>query len=458
MPADPAAVSKPATGRRRRPLNRRVYALSLGCPKNLVDTERFLAGRLKAGYRLAESPEKADLLFLNTCAFLTEAVRESESFLEQLASLKRPGRQRLYLAGCLVARQKEELLRRHPAVDRLIYPTELAGLAGRCLCTPGHYAYLKIAEGCDNRCAYCLIPSLRGSLASYPARRLEAEARALAALGVRELNLVAQDTTAYGRDRGKKDGLARLLERLVKIEELRWIRLLYTYPTGYSERLIECLARHAIRPDGTTDPERKICAYLDIPLQHAAPRILAAMGRRGGVEEYRRLIERLRREIPGLNLRTSMIVGFPGERESDFLQLLDFIRAIEFEKLGAFAYSAEPGTRAASFPGQVSASVKEERRAEIFRVQREISRRQLSKWLGRETEVLVDGPDPEAPGRSRGRSQYEAPEVDGEVKLAGRWPAGEFLRVKITAIRDYDLVGQPLARGIRGRSGKRAGR
>ena len=315
---------------------KKVYALSLGCPKNLVDTERFLADLVKKNYEVVAEPQNADILFLNTCAFLSEAVTEAKQFLKELYTLKRQfPEKKLYVAGCLVSRAGKSLLTEFPDIDRLIPPEEITLLPHRFLCTPPHYAYLKVSEGCNNRCGYCLIPALRGPLRSYPLERLIAEATALAAGGVKELNIVSQDTTGYGLDLYGKPSLDILLKEICKIDGLRWVRLLYTYPAGYSDNLIKTLSELTFSPSSPPN-DKKLCPYLDIPLQHASDKILKAMGRRGTQKEYRRLIRTLRSAIPEITLRTTFIVGFPGENEEDFQVLAGFVREIEFEKLGLF--------------------------------------------------------------------------------------------------------------------------
>ncbi|MBU2496103.1 MAG: 30S ribosomal protein S12 methylthiotransferase RimO [Candidatus Omnitrophica bacterium] len=408
----------------------KVYALSLGCPKNLIDTERFLADLVGKRWEVIAEPDGADVLFLNTCAFLSEAVVESKKFLRDLISVKkRFPEKKIYLAGCLVSRIGKSLLSEFPEIDRLITPQEIASFPNRFLCTPGHYAYLKVSDGCDNRCRYCLIPSLRGPLKSYPMERLIAEAHTLTAGGVRELNICAQDTTGYGIDLYGKPVLDKLLREICRIKDLRWVRLLYTYPTGYNRQLIEALQNE------------KVCPYLDIPLQHASDRILSAMGRRGSQKEYRKLIAKLRRAIPDLTLRTTFIVGYPGETEDDFRILLDFIEEIEFEKLGLFAYSAETGTPAADLP-QVPQPLKEERLEELGKVQAKISQRKLTSFIGREVEAVVEDVNPEDKKKSVGRTIFDAPEVDGSIILDRLVPTGTFVRVNVTGADSYDLYGQ----------------
>ncbi|MFA5393172.1 MAG: radical SAM protein [Candidatus Ratteibacteria bacterium] len=476
----------------------KVYALSLGCPKNLVDTERFLADLVGKRWEVVAEPDEADVLFLNTCAFLSEAVVESKKFLRDLIFVKkRFPEKKIYLAGCMVSRIGKSLLSEFPEIDRLITPQEIVLLPNRFLCTPSHYAYLKISDGCDNHCRYCLIPGLRGPLKSYPMERLIAEARTLIAGGVREINICAQDTTSYGIDLYGKPVLDKLLREVCKIEDLRWVRLLYTYPTGYNEELIETLAELASpspRPlprgeRGNSSllfplPERKkmnslssfplspeergntlllsplptgermkvrgslpggvrgkLCPYLDIPLQHASDQILSAMNRHGSQKEYRKLIAKLRRAIPDLILRTTFMVGYPGETENDFQILLDFVEEMEFEKLGLFAYSAETGTPAADLP-QVPQPLKEERLERLGKVQAKISRRKLKNFIGCEVEAVVEDVNPDDKKKSIGRTQFDAPEVDGSIILDRLFPVGTFVRVKVIGVDSYDLHGE----------------
>ena len=424
-------------------INMKVYALSLGCPKNLVDTERFLAGLVSKRWEVVAEPDDADVLFLNTCAFLSEAVIESKKFLRDLISVKkRFPEKKIYLAGCLVSRAGKSLLSEFPEVDRLLMPQEMASLPNRFLCTPGHYAYLKVSDGCDNHCRYCLIPSLRGPFKSYPMERLVAEAHTLVAGGVRELNICAQDTTAYGVDLYGKPVLDKLLREICRIKGLRWVRLLYTYPTGYSEELIATLAELTsplageVRRGGG-----KLCPYFDIPLQHASDRILSAMNRRGSQREYRKLIARLRRAIPDLTLRTTFIVGYPDETEEDFRILRDFVREMEFEKMGLFTYSAETGTPAAGLP-QIPQTLKEERLEKLWKVQNDISRHKMAGLIGRKVEAVAEDVNPEDKEKSIGRTIFDAPEVDGSIFLDCLLPVGTFVKVKITGADDYDLYGK----------------
>jgi len=420
----------------------KVYALSLGCPKNLVDTERFLADLVGKKWEVVAEPDGADVLFLNTCAFLSEAVVESKKFLRDLISVKkRFPEKKIYLAGCMVGRIGKSLLSEFPEIDRLITPQEIAPLPNRFLCTPGHYAYLKVSDGCDNHCRYCLIPRLRGPLKSSPMERLIAEAHTLIAGGVREINVCAQDTTGYGIDLYGKPVLDKLLREICQIKDLRWVRLLYTYPTGYNEKLIETIEELTSPLAGEARWGGRLCPYLDIPLQHASDRILSAMNRRGSQQEYRKLIARLRRAIPNLTLRTTFIVGYPGETEEDFRILLDFIEEVEFEKMGLFAYSAEAGTPAADLP-QVPQPLKEERLERLGEVQAKISRRKLKSFVGVEVEVVAEDVNPEDKKKSIGRTCFDAPEVDGSIFLDRLVPVGTFIRVKVTAADNYDLQGK----------------
>lgn len=431
---------------RRRPS---VYLVSLGCPKNQVDAERVLGGFTAQGFRLARAPEAADVLVVNTCAFIQAAEEEAVNALLSAAELKRSGRARLLLAaGCLVSRHGQRKLRRLiPEIDGAWTPAETAQLpAGamallqrqirsgaetaptRCLLSGPGTAYLKIAEGCSRRCAYCLIPALRGPLRSRRPDELAAEAEDLARRGVGELIVVAQDITAYGRDLPGRPDLNVLLDRLVRIENLRWVRLMYAYPDGVGEGLIRRLAR-----------EPKLCRYLDMPVQHAARGVLRRMGRAGDGETTLRLIGRLRRRVPGIVLRTTLLSGFPGETEAEHQEVLRFVERAAFDRLGVFAYSRERGTRAALLPGQIPRATKERRRRELLELQAGVSRRRLARHVGRIVECLVEEPS----GRTHvlGRTRGDAPEVDGAIVIAGRARPGEFVRVRVTGATDHDLMG-----------------
>lgn len=416
----------------------------LGCPKNQVDTEYALGSLERAGWEITPDPAASDLVVITTCAFLGSAVRESESVIERTLELKRrrPG-MKVVVGGCLVQRFGAELGRRYPDVDlwvgidaladiprllrlraRSFFSAEPCALvpagAARLLSTPRHFAYLKIADGCDNRCSYCLIPSIRGRLRSRPADAIVAEARGLVRLGARELVLVAQDTTAWGSELAGRPQLPALLARLGRIRNLRWLRLMYAHPSHVTAELLDEFARN-----------RKLCRYIDLPVQHVSDRILEAMNRHYTRADLERLLERAR-ALPGVRLRTTIIVGFPGETAREFRDLLGFVRAARFDRLSAYAFSPEPGTPAAALPRQVSDRVKRERVRELMRVQAGISRSSLRRLVGAELDVLVDAP-------GTGRTEWDAPEVDGTVKLAGKAEPGTFARCRVTGSATHDL-------------------
>ncbi|MBN2537803.1 30S ribosomal protein S12 methylthiotransferase RimO [candidate division WOR-3 bacterium] len=426
----------------------RAAVVLLGCPKNQVDAERLLGSLGVAGWVLTDDEASADLIVVTTCAFLGSAVRESEAAIRRaLAGKRRRPGTRVAVAGCLVQREGRKLAARFPNVDlfcgidrladipRLLfskvrYATSPArGLeraaSPRLLSTPGHYAYLRLGDGCDNRCSYCLIPRIRGRLRSRPPADIAREAESLARAGVRELVLIAQDTTAWGSDRCARPALPRLLKRLERIPGIEWLRLMYTHPAHVTEPLCRELERNP-----------RVCRYLDLPVQHCSDRILGAMRRRHDRAHLDATIARLRR-IPGLALRTTVITGFPGETEAEFEELLAFLAVVRFERLGAYAFSPEPGTRAARLPGQVPEELRAERRRRVLELQRTISRARLRGLRGRELTVLLDTP-------TEGRTEWDAPEIDGVVRF--RAPAGqpgEFIRCRVTGSSVHDLAAEP---------------
>jgi ribosomal protein S12 methylthiotransferase len=444
-----------------------VATISLGCPKNLVDTEVMLGLLQQAGFALVGDPEQADILLVNTCCFIGEARREATEAIEEAVAWRRNPRARaLLVAGCWPQSDPYHLRQHFPEIDAMLGPDDvpriveivnraLGGEAGRpevvqpaapqylydettprLRTTPPWTAYLKIAEGCGHQCRFCVIPSLRGA---YRSRRLEsvvAEATALAADGVREINLIAQDTSAYGRDTGETD-MAELLTRLAQVEGLRWIRMLYGYPTSITPRLIETMAA-----------QEAVCDYLDIPFQHADRAVLRRMGRPGEGSTYLELIATLRAAMPDIAIRTAFIVGYPGETEEEFQHLLDFLEAAQLDRAGAFIYSLEAGTPAAALPDHVPAEVAEERYHRFMTAQQGISRARNHRWVGRDIEVLVEAR--REGGGWAGRSFRDAPEIDGLVLLRpGRRELrpGEFVTARITGAEPYDLVGRAGGRG-----------
>ncbi len=440
-----------------------VSVVNLGCPKNQVDAEVMLGQLASAGYAIAASPAQADVVVVNTCGFIQDAKEESIQTVLDAARLKRTGRCRaLLVSGCLAQRYAQELPELLPEVDGFVGTGEfprIAEIVGAVLpgrgrqrswvtghtalttaerprrrLSPGHVAYLKIADGCDHRCGFCAIPAIRGPLQSRPRGDVVAEARQLAADGVREIVLVSQDTTGYGADRADAGGLPALLEDLLAIPSLAWIRLHYLHPTRITPELIEQLA---------TQP--RLCRYLDLPLQHADAGVLKAMGRGGGPDAYRRLIARVRRAIPGLVIRSSFITGFPGETAAQFGVLRRFVAETRLDRVGVFRYSDEEGTAAAALRPKVPRRVAEARRARLMAVQARIAEAKGRALVGSVQEVMVDGPAVEFPGVQCGRTAGHAPEVDGGVYLQGPQVApGTFVRARIRQALEHDLLGDIL--------------
>jgi ribosomal protein S12 methylthiotransferase len=431
-----------------------VHFRSLGCPKNTVDSEVMLGALALSGYAIAERLEDADVAVVNTCSFIQSAREESIEAILEVADLRQEGRLRgLVVTGCLPQRYGDELARELPEVDAFvgtgdyrriaeILDEALAGRsrgvyveAGRTylhrdddprlLIGPRHSAYLKVAEGCDRTCAFCAIPGIRGRFQSRPVDSLVREAEQLAAEGVRELNVISQDTNAYGKDLTGRPHLPELLRALDRVEGLDWIRALYLYPTAIHDALIETLAGG-----------KRLLPYVDVPLQHASDPILRAMRRGVTAERQRRLVERLRAEIPGVVLRTTFIVGFPGETERDFGELCDFVRAARFDRAGVFRYSDEEGTPAHGYAEKVPREVARERHRELMRIQREIMREALEAQVGTDVRVLVDR---SGPGLATGRLWSQAPEIDGQVLLRGGAEVGALVAARITGVRDVDL-------------------
>jgi ribosomal protein S12 methylthiotransferase len=439
----------------------RVYMHTLGCPKNRVDSEVMLGTLVESGFRFEADPAKADVIVVNTCGFIGDAKEESVDAIVELAAQKATGRcRKLVVAGCLVQRHGEELARALPEVDhflgtgaygeiskvvrdahakRLVIPDpDFVQSAGspRVNSMPSHTAYLKVSEGCDRTCAFCIIPKLRGPQRSRPVDDVVEEAERLASQGTVELSLVAQDLTAYGEDLPGKVRLHDLLPRLAAVPGLRWLRLHYAYPRNFPDALIDVIAS-----------EPKIVKYLDMPVQHSSERLLRAMRRGGSAKSMLALLEKLRRRVPGIALRTSLIVGLPGETEADFRGLLSFVKDQEFERLGVFEFSPEEGTDAAGMKGQVAPKVKRARFDRIMRAQKAISRRQQRELIGRRIEVLVEGRAEETEHLLAGRHAQQAPEIDGitYVNDGVAWP-GELVTVEVTDAMDYDVVGRVVAR------------
>ena len=440
--------------------NKALYMATLGCPKNRVDSEVMLGTLGARGYTLVERPEDASVIVVNTCAFIGPAKQESVDTILELAEHKKTGRcSTLVVTGCLSQRYGPELAREMPEVDHFLGTGAyvqigdlLAAEAAprqvipdpdyvhdartpKVNSSPKWTAYLKISEGCDNACAFCIIPTLRGAQRSRPIDDLLAEARTLAASGVRELNLVAQDLTAYGHDLPGKPQLHQLLQALCTVD-VRWIRLHYAYPRVFPDALIEVMAR-----------EPKIAKYLDMPLQHASDRLLRSMRRGRDSAFLIALLAKLRARIPGLTFRTSLIAGLPGETEADFELLKEFVRTQRFERMGCFQYSDEEGTAAYDFADKVPPKVIERRWREVMAVQKRINREQNRALIGKRLEVLVEGPSPESEHLLVGRHEGQAPDIDGLVYINdGFGYPGEFVTVEVTEAHDYDLVGRVVDR------------
>ncbi|HKH98993.1 MAG TPA: 30S ribosomal protein S12 methylthiotransferase RimO [Candidatus Sulfotelmatobacter sp.] len=472
----------------------KVGFVSLGCPKNLVDSEVMMGLLARAGAELTRHAEDADVIVVNTCSFIESAQQESVNTILEMAGHKTGGRaKKLVVAGCLVERFRDQIRKDIPEVDAVVGTGELenilaaAGLVPapaknnsplvvwpsrpegdaraaqgrfsrdswdgavsdlpnylyddatpRILATPRHMAYIKIAEGCDHPCTFCIIPQLRGRFRSRRFESVVAEAERLAECGVREITLIGQDTTCYGEDFGLKDGLALLLEKLARIEDLRWIRFLYAYPNKITGRLLDTIAQH-----------ENICSYMDVPLQHASASVLKRMKRGGGAEVFLRSIAKMRRTVPDLTLRTSFIVGFPGETEKEFEELCDFVREAQFDWMGAFAYSDQEGAGAYAHDKKLSPREIERRRKHLMAIQRQISKKKKKALVGREFELLLEGKSEESELLLEGRTPMHAPEIDGKV-FVNDFPEemtpqpGQFCRCQVTEAHDYDLVAKIL--------------
>ena len=406
----------------------KILFISLGCDKNLADSEEMLGLLTGNGHEIVDSEEEADAIVINTCCFIHDAKEESVNTILEMAEYKKTGTCKiLIVTGCMAQRYKEEITEEIPEVDAV-----LGDSGRRVITTGGHFGYLKIAEGCDKHCTYCIIPSLRGKFRSVPEERLLKQAEYMASQGVRELILVAQETTVYGTDLYGKKTLHILLKKLCQIKGIRWIRVLYCYPEEIYDELIQVMKE-----------EKKICHYLDLPIQHASDRILKRMGRRTSKAQLVGIITKLRREIPDIVLRTSLITGFPGETEEDHQELMEFVDEMEFDRLGVFTYSPEEGTPAETMEGQVPEELKEERRDEIMELQQEISLEKGNNRIGQELLVMIEG---KVSGESAyiGRTYGDAPKVDGYmfVQTGELLVTGDFAKVKVTGAMEYDLIGE----------------
>ena len=439
----------------------KILFISLGCDKNLVDTEKMLGLLGREGFAFTDREEEAQVIIVNTCCFIGDAKEESINTLLDMARYKEEGScHALLAAGCLAQRYQKEILKEIPEVDGIIGTSAYDGIVSmvkkvleekkshltcfqdvdalphtdspRMVTTGGCYAFLKIAEGCDKRCTYCIIPNLRGRYRSIPMEELVQEARVLAAQGVRELILVAQETTLYGVDLYGEKSLPKMLRELVKISGIYWIRLQYCYPEEITDELIQVIKE-----------EEKICHYLDIPIQHASDSVLRRMGRRTNQETLCAMIEKLRKEIPDIALRTTLISGFPGETQEDFEELYRFVNAMEFDRLGVFAYSMEEDTPAALLPDQVPQEIKEARRDELMELQQEIAFEKSEAMVGRIVEVMIEGRVAEEYAYV-GRTYMDSPNVDGLifVHTSQELLSGDFLNVRVIKALEYDLIGE----------------
>ena len=461
--------------------------LSLGCPKNLVDGEVMLGLAREAGHDVTADATDAEVIVVNTCAFIDAAKEESINAILEMAELKKNGTcKRLVVTGCLGERYRDQLKAEIPEIDVVLgtgeVPEIVGALAGdqpqarpalffrneadaksgvastvgappptylydaktpRVLTTPRHFAYVKVAEGCDYTCAFCIIPTLRGTFRSRDEDSIVSEAQSLAERGVRELLLISQDTTFFGIDRGQRGALARLLRRLNEIEGLSWIRLLYLYPTTITDDVLDAMAEC-----------EKVCKYIDLPLQHASADVLRRMRRPGNRAVYAKLLARIRARVPGVTLRTTFIVGFPGETESDVAELRDFVRDTGFDHVGVFTYSHEEGTRAFELDDDVPADVKAARRDEIMRVQQDVLAARLAARVGEQARVMIDGPSPESELVLTGRLEGQAPDIDAVVYLdecdASAYAAGDVIDAVITGARGYDVIARPVTQVLSG--------
>lgn len=437
----------------------KILFISLGCDKNLVDTEVMLGMLASRGYEMTNDEQEADIIVINTCCFIHDAKEESIQNILEMAEYKKNGSAKaLIVTGCMAERYRQEILDEIPEVDEVLGTTAYdrildavdAALAGqhevmtadldalplpetkRLVTTGGHFAYLKIAEGCDKHCTYCIIPKIRGNFRSVPMERLLKEAQDLAEQGVKELILVAQETTLYGKDLYGEKSLPKLLRELCKISGIRWIRILYCYPEEITDELIQVMKE-----------EPKICHYLDLPIQHANDTILKRMGRRTSKQELINIVQKLRKEIPDICLRTTLITGFPGETQEQHEEVMEFIDTLEFDRLGAFTYSSEEDTPAATFEDQIDEEVKEDRQADIMELQQEIAFDKAEDMIGREVLVMIEGKVADE-NAYVGRTYRDAPNVDGlifintDVELI----SGDFAKVKVTGALDYDLIGE----------------
>jgi ribosomal protein S12 methylthiotransferase len=444
----------------------KVGFVSLGCPKNLVDSEVMMGILARGGYEITPRPGEADVLVVNTCSFIAPAQQESVQSILEMAEYKKFGRARkLIVAGCMVERFRNEIREQIPEVDAVIGTGEVEKILEACegelranasaadvptylyhdatpriLATPRHSAYIKINEGCDHPCTFCVIPQLRGKFRSRRFESVISEAQNLGAAGVREINLIGQDTTFYGEDLGLRDGLPALLQRLAQIDDLHWVRFLYCYPNRITPKLLETIAAHP-----------KLVKYLDIPLQHASRSVLSRMKRGSHAGAFLKMLEKIRRTIPDVSIRTSFIVGFPGETEAEFQELCDFVRAAKFDWMGVFSYSDEDTAKSYALGDKVDAKTIARRRNTLMALQKQVSRRKLRSRVGQRMQVMLEGPSKDTDLIWEARLQGMAPEIDGKVFItefegvteAAELPApGTLATIEVTETKDYDLIGR----------------
>jgi ribosomal protein S12 methylthiotransferase len=448
----------------------KVGFVSLGCPKNLVDSEVMMGILARSGYEITPRAGDADVLVVNTCSFIAPAQQESVQSILEMAEYKKFGRaQKLIVAGCMVERYRDEIREQIPEVDAVIGTGEIEKILEACegdlrandaasvelptylyhdltpriLATPRHTAYIKINEGCDHPCTFCVIPQLRGKFRSRRFESVVREAENLAAAGVREISLIGQDTTFYGEDLGLRDGLSTLLERLAQVEDLNWVRFLYCYPNRITPRLLDTIAAHP-----------RLAKYLDVPLQHASRSVLARMKRGSNGDAFLKMLEKARKAIPGVSIRTSFIVGFPGETEKDFRELCDFVRAAEFDWMGVFSYSDEDTSQSFALDKKVDEKTIARRRDTLMSIQKKISARNLKKRVGQRLQVMLEGPSKDTDLVWEARLEGMAPDIDGKVYVtefegvndAANLPApGTLATIEITEAKDYDLIGRVTA-------------
>jgi ribosomal protein S12 methylthiotransferase len=442
----------------------KVGFVSLGCPKNLVDSEVMMGTLARAGYEITPRPDEADVLVVNTCSFIAPAQQESVQSILEMAEYKKFGRARkLIVAGCLVERYRNQIREQIPEVDAVIGTGEVDKILAACegelfldpeataapsylyhdltpriLATPRHSAYIKINEGCDHPCTFCVIPQLRGKFRSRRFESVIREAENLASAGVREISLIGQDTTYYGEDLGLRDGLPALLARLAQIEDLHWIRFLYCYPNRITDKLLDTIAEHP-----------RLAKYLDIPLQHASRNVLARMKRGSHATAFLKMLEKIRKRIPGVSIRTSFIVGFPGETEQDFTQLCDFVRAAEFDWMGVFSYSDEDAAKSFALGDKVGEATIARRRNKLMAIQKKICAQKLRGKIGQRLTAMLEGPSKDTDLIWDARLEGMAPDIDGKICItdfegvndAAQLPApGTLATVEITGAQDYDLI------------------